>query len=358
MSERWTDKKTGYIGGIPANATALSLKRFMKESLGNIFSTKMTSTEDGNSTIIKGHGKYEKIIHEVKSKITEAASSTLLVLSSTTIKEILCQSTGYSVKKTYTLDVSGNRKALSVNWSNTHGLPVVSWLRWTDGYTSIWSSISTIEENGTVSRETDLPFGGLWEQSIVTFCDKDKNSDIYYVYASNSYFWRNASTYLFPDTLIAKIDSDFTFISWEPSPANPGLKAALRMAEDSFFIPQQSLFGPGTVDGYALVYDWIKVNGMAAYAIELAFTGEPPTFFASIRTSTGSGYTTLFSKEWVPPEYFHLAEAGNFCYLRYNRLYALAGYESTGDKIYILDRNGVLKYKISCPVSCIAGIEK
>jgi hypothetical protein len=361
MSERWTDKKTGFTGSVPSNATGLSFQRFLKESLGNIFTTKMTRTEpDGSSVIIKGHGKYEKIIASEKKEEVSGVSSSLLVLSETNIKEYLCGQDKYILKKTYPLNVAGTgiRSALSVNWSNKYNLPVVIWLRWDTGVVNIRATISTIEEDGTITRETQLPFSGLWEYSIVTFCDKVKAGEHYYIYATDSYFLRNASTYNFPDTLIAKIGDDFSFVSWEPTPANPSLKAVLRMGPESYFVPTQPLFGPGTMDGYANVFDWIKVSSsQSAYSIELGSV-DPARIWTEIRVPSGGGYTTIFSKDYSSPDLFRVFNSGCFCYLKYSGLYAVAGTENAVGKVYILDRIGRLKYKITVPASRIAGIEK
>ena len=64
MTERWTDKKTGFTGSVPANLGNLSMKRFLQEQ-GGVFVTKKTMREDdGSEAIMKSHGMYAKVIHE------------------------------------------------------------------------------------------------------------------------------------------------------------------------------------------------------------------------------------------------------------------------------------------------------
>jgi len=75
MTERWTDKKTGFTGSVPASLGNLSMKRFLQEQGGVSITKKTMREDDGSEAIMKGHGMYAKVIHEpVEAVITRPPS--------------------------------------------------------------------------------------------------------------------------------------------------------------------------------------------------------------------------------------------------------------------------------------------
>ena len=78
MTERWTDKKTGFTGSVPASLGNLSMKRFLQEQGGVSITKKTMQEDDGSEAVMKGHGMYAKVIHEP----TEAAMELVEVAGS------------------------------------------------------------------------------------------------------------------------------------------------------------------------------------------------------------------------------------------------------------------------------------
>ena len=70
MTERWTDKKTGFTGSVPASLGNLSMKRFLQEQGGVSVTKKTMREDDGSEAIMKGHGMYARVIHEPAETVT------------------------------------------------------------------------------------------------------------------------------------------------------------------------------------------------------------------------------------------------------------------------------------------------
>jgi hypothetical protein len=66
MSERWTDKKVGYVGDSPAGGDSLSFQRYLREQDGLLLPKLVQDNPDGGQTILRSHGMYDKIITTVR----------------------------------------------------------------------------------------------------------------------------------------------------------------------------------------------------------------------------------------------------------------------------------------------------
>jgi hypothetical protein len=60
MSERWTDKKRGYGGGVSPDAKRLSSVAGRLQDIGNLPFKKMTSSDRDGTTTLKRFGMYER----------------------------------------------------------------------------------------------------------------------------------------------------------------------------------------------------------------------------------------------------------------------------------------------------------
>jgi hypothetical protein len=68
MSEKWTDKNTGFRTQVPHNSTALQIKNWLHENLGNLSFSRLESNDDKDNVTVKTFGNFQKILYDPSKK--------------------------------------------------------------------------------------------------------------------------------------------------------------------------------------------------------------------------------------------------------------------------------------------------
>ena len=175
MSDFYTDKKRGFTGSVPANATNLSFKRWLNQELGGLFVTQKTAQDaNGNMVFAKGHGLYEKIISEEKQVSVATQPKERLVLFNTydypdsrkLVRLIEIGSESY--KEIYSFDLntvfSGWTLIYNVSWSYRKNCFIV--FLYDNDYYRIYEVRPYVEDgvqkgNATLVLSVD-PYGSDW----------------------------------------------------------------------------------------------------------------------------------------------------------------------------------------------------
>lgn len=66
MSEKWTGKNTGFRVQVPHNRTALQLKNWLLENIGNLSFSRMESNDNKDNVTVKTFGNFQKMLYSPK----------------------------------------------------------------------------------------------------------------------------------------------------------------------------------------------------------------------------------------------------------------------------------------------------